>query len=89
MISVVDVRLRFARRALKRAFAVVLVASLLSCGGGSGTNLVSDTASVPAPSASTSAAVPPASTSSTTPAALAEFWDRYGAKENFPPYTLN
>ena len=85
MISVVDVRLRFARRALKRAFAVVLVASLLSCGGGSGTNLVSDTASVPAPSASTSAAVPPASTSSTTPAALAEFWDRYGAKENFPP----
>ena len=29
--------------------------------------------------------MPPTPSSTNTPAALAEFWDRYGAKENFPP----
>lgn len=82
---IVDVKHRFVRRVLKSASAVVLVTSLLSCGGGGGTNVVSDTASAPAPSASTSAEVPPIPSSTNTPAALAEFWDRYGAKENFPP----
>jgi hypothetical protein len=84
MIRVVDVKHRFVRRVLKSASAAVLVTSLLSCGGGGGTNVVSDTASAPAPPASTSAAVPPTPPSTNTPAALAEFWDRYGAKENFP-----
>ena len=82
---VVDVKHRFVLRALKSAIAAVLLTSLLSCGGSGGTNVASETASAPAPSASTSATVPTTPSSTNTPAALVEFWDRYGAKESFPP----
>jgi hypothetical protein len=88
-----DVGCRLVLRALKSASAAVLVASLLSCGGSGGSNVVSDTASAPLPSspgAVTPAPAPapataPATALTKTEAALAKFWDRYGAKDSFPP----
>ena len=83
-------------RALKSASTALLVTSLLSCGGngggngggggGGGTNVVLNNTQVPAPSSSASATVPtPTPTLTKTEAALAKFWNRYGAKESFPP----
>lgn len=91
MLKTSDVGCWLIPRALKSASTAVLVTSLLSCGGGGGggTNVVSNNTPLPAPSSSASGTVPaaptPTPTLTKTEAALAVFWDRYGAKDSFPP----
>ncbi len=77
-------------RTLNGATAAILVTIMMGCGGSGGSNSVPGAASAPLQPAPTSVVVPPTPTptptpaSTTTQAALATFWQRYGAKDSFP-----
>jgi hypothetical protein len=96
MTITISAKYRFVHRALRSAFATVLIIGIFGCGAGNSSDLTPGTDSVPLQPAPTS--VIPTPTTTTTPkltptisastntaVALAKFWDRYGAKDSFPP----